>query len=77
MRLERDRARLVPETVDPDVQSLGRQGITEALRPFDQRDAARLALIEQTTLQGVLGPGQPVRVDVEERQRGPRTRPSG
>ena len=72
---ERDPSRLVAGPLDADVEPARRQRVAEPLRPLDERDALDLALVDQAAGERVGRVGEPVQVEVEQRQAAARTRP--
>ena len=63
-----DRPRLVAGAVDHDVEPRRGQEVAHPLRPLDERDPAGLALVDHAARERVGAVGQPVQVDVEQRQ---------
>ena len=60
-------ARGVAGAVDRDVEATERKRRAQTLRPFDHRDPLHGPVVEDPGGEGVLGAGQAVAVDVEER----------
>src|SRR5437867_2888313 len=67
-RVQPDRSKGVPGPIDADVEPAAREGDAQAVRPFDERDAGSLAVVEQPTRDRLIRARQPVQVDMEEPQ---------